>query len=50
MKYATKQDISIAIQCLQRLTEKKFPEQTKLKLIPPLNRVIMELEELNKNG
>ena len=47
MKYANAEDISVAIQCLKVITEKRgLDEKTKMKINPKLLRVIMELEEI----
>ena len=47
MKFTDSKDISIAIQCLKRITERNYKdEKVKRTIVPPLNRVIMELEHL----
>lgn len=46
MKYTSKNDIYIAIQCLKVITEKKINAEVKRKVNPSLLRVIMELEDI----
>lgn len=48
MKYADMKDIDVAIQCLKVISERKLSEHVKLKIVPSLNRVIMELEDLQR--
>jgi len=49
MKYASYRDIQIAIEVLKHITEKDFNNKYNKILKPPLNRVIMELEDIAKS-
>lgn len=49
MKYCSKLDISVAIQCLKVIVEKKgMNENIKRLIVPRLLRVILELEDIGK--
>jgi hypothetical protein len=49
MKYAKYEDIEIAIEILKHISNKNFNEEYNKKIRPPINRVIMELEDLCKS-
>jgi hypothetical protein len=48
MKYASYKDIQIAIEVLKHVSNKNFNDDYNKKIRPPLNRVIMELEDIEK--
>lgn len=50
MRYCSNEDISVAIQCLKVITEKKnLDDKTKRIINPRLLRVMMELEDMIGN-
>lgn len=49
MKYCNNEDINIAIQILKVVVNKQTGRKIERIIRPPLNRVIMELEDMIKN-